>query len=92
MKNRWRVERTGSPLGQGYGRGWMAMNLTTGVGAWFPTWEEAFGFAVEEAFAAAAAAEPLPLILPNGDVYTARATAAQARAFELHWGGELIAD
>lgn len=38
---RFKIERTGAPSGLGYGRGWVAMNILTGVGAWFPTWRQA---------------------------------------------------
>lgn len=43
-RNAWRVEKAGSST-SGYGRGWFATNILTGVGAWFSTWIEAMEFA-----------------------------------------------
>ena len=48
MAGRWKVERTGAPSGLGYGRGWVATNVGTGTGAWFPTWRRALSFVNRE--------------------------------------------
>lgn len=43
--DRWRIERAGAPGGRhGYGRGWLATNLRTDVGGWFPRFGTAVGF------------------------------------------------
>lgn len=52
--NRWTIQRSGSATG-GYGRGWFAMNKTTEVGAWFPTWRNAMDFACRQALREAVA-------------------------------------
>lgn len=46
---RWRVERAGAARGIGYGRGWFANCIATGVGAFFPTFHEAITFANQQA-------------------------------------------
>lgn len=43
---RWRVERAGRE--GDYSPGWFAYNRD-GFGAWFPTWLEAFAFAIRQA-------------------------------------------
>ncbi|WP_104136609.1 hypothetical protein [Cryobacterium sp. Y62] len=46
---RWRVERAGTGRGPGYGLGWFATCISTEVGAFFPTFDEALAFANEQA-------------------------------------------
>lgn len=51
--DRYRVERAASAGSGIYGRGWFAMNIRTGVGAWKPTHAEALAFAIEQVHAQA---------------------------------------
>lgn len=48
MSARWIVQRAGAPSGDGYLRGWLAMDVN-GIGFYRPTWREAMELATAEA-------------------------------------------